>query len=66
MLREITSAAGLTTFTEIGLVIFVVTFTGIIVFALTRSRSSVRDQADLPNREARRARNDNHNARSAP
>ncbi len=65
MLREITSGANLTTFTEIGLVIFVIAFTGIIIFALTRSGRSVRRQADLPNEEARRVRNDNNDARNA-
>ena len=48
MLRAVTSAADLSIFTQIGLVIFVVTFTAIVVYALTRSTASVQSHAAMP------------------
>ena len=48
MLRAVTSAADLSIFTQIGLVIFVITFSAIVVYACTRSTAAVRSHAAMP------------------
>ncbi|MCA9243212.1 MAG: cbb3-type cytochrome c oxidase subunit 3 [Phycisphaerales bacterium] len=48
MLRQVTSSAGLSIFSQIGLVIFVVTFIAIVAYILLRPKSEMNEAARQP------------------
>ena len=52
MLRAVTTAADLSIFSQIGLVIFVITFLSIVIYAATRTKVQLRDQAAMATKDA--------------
>ena len=51
MLRDVIAGSGLQLFAEAGLIIFLVTFSAVAIWVLTRRRGHYDDVAELPLRE---------------
>jgi len=48
MFKDVLNHADLEIFAEVGLLIFVVVFVGVTIWAFTRSRAQVRDWSEIP------------------